>query len=142
MRSLLDVNVLIALLDSDHMFHRRAREWLETAIGAGWASCPITHTGFVRVISNPRYQSGLTTPDAFARFAKAANTPHHEHWACDIPLTDPAHLDFNRILGPNQITDVYLLALATAHQGRLVTFDQRIALEAAPQARPWNLLVL
>ena len=32
MRALLDVNVLIALLDSDHVHHARARDWLRTHV--------------------------------------------------------------------------------------------------------------
>ena len=54
-RALLDVNVLLALLDSDHIDHRRAHDWLDEEIGLGWASCPITENGFARIISQPRY---------------------------------------------------------------------------------------
>ena len=38
-RALLYVNVLLALLDADHVDHPRARRWLETEIDDGWASC-------------------------------------------------------------------------------------------------------
>jgi predicted nucleic acid-binding protein len=48
---LLDVNVLLALLDSDHVDHQRATAWLDAEVASGWASCPITVNGFVRVIS-------------------------------------------------------------------------------------------
>lgn len=53
MRALLDVNVLLALLDSDHVDHKRARAWITRQIEQGWASCAITQNGFVRVISQP-----------------------------------------------------------------------------------------
>ena len=49
MRALLDVNVLIALLDVDHAFHPRATAWLRTNVRDGWASCPITQNGCVRI---------------------------------------------------------------------------------------------
>jgi predicted nucleic acid-binding protein len=49
MRALLDVNVLLALFDADHAEHRRARDWLASEIHHGWASCPVTQNGFVRI---------------------------------------------------------------------------------------------
>ncbi len=55
MRSLLDVNVLIALLDPDHIHHAAARTWLRTNGAGGWASCPITQNGCVRIMSLPNY---------------------------------------------------------------------------------------
>ena len=42
MRALLDVNVLIALLDVQHMHHDNARSWLRENIQHGWATCPFT----------------------------------------------------------------------------------------------------
>ena len=54
-RALLDINVLLALPDSDHIDHERARDWISTEIRHGWASCAITQNGFVRIISQPRY---------------------------------------------------------------------------------------
>jgi hypothetical protein len=59
-RALLDVNVLLALLDSDHIDHVRARDWLDAEIGTGWASLPITENGFVRIISQPCYPSPVS----------------------------------------------------------------------------------
>jgi len=44
--------------------------------------------------------------------------------------------------GPRQVTDAYLLALAVAHDGRLVTFDQGLALATVRDAAPDHLLVL
>jgi hypothetical protein len=40
-RALLDVNVLLALLDSDHIDHEQATDWLDGEIRSGWASCGI-----------------------------------------------------------------------------------------------------
>ena len=42
MRALLDVNVLIALLDSDHTSHGVALTWFAKHAREGWASSPIT----------------------------------------------------------------------------------------------------
>lgn len=69
-RALLDVNVLLALLDSDHVDHERARLWLGREIGSGWASCAITENGFVRIISQPRHPSPVPAAQAMARLAQ------------------------------------------------------------------------
>ena len=59
MRALLDVNVLIALLDRDHVHHSRARSWLVTHAASGWASCPLTENGCVRIMAQPAYPNPL-----------------------------------------------------------------------------------
>ena len=141
MISLLDVNVLIALFDQEHVFHQDARDWLDETIDEGWASCPITQAGFVRIISNPRYPAGVSTTRAIQLIADATDNPHHQFWPADLPLATPA-IDRTHVLGPGQVTDVYLLALAVTHGGRFVTFDRKIALAAVPGATAASLLVL
>ena len=49
---------------------------------------------------------------------------------------------WDRLLGPRQITDAYLLALAVHHGGRFVSFDQRINLDAVPVAVAGNLCII
>ena len=66
----------------------------------------------------------------------------HEYWPSDLSILDETVFDHARIHGPRQLTDVYLLGLAARHGGRLVTFDQTIALAAVPTAKPDNLVVL
>jgi predicted nucleic acid-binding protein len=58
MRALLDVNVLIALLDAGHMHHARATHWLGQEIENGWASCPLTQNGCLRIMAQPAYPCG------------------------------------------------------------------------------------
>ena len=53
MRALLDVNLLIALLDAGHIHHRVVTEWLGRELDSGWASCPITQNGCLRILSQP-----------------------------------------------------------------------------------------
>lgn len=77
-RALLDINVLLALLDQDHVDHRRAREWLTAEITYGWASCAITQNGFVRIISRTRYPSPVSPSQAMELIARATRTEHHE----------------------------------------------------------------
>lgn len=141
-RALLDINVLLALLDSDHVDHEPAHEWLDTAIGAGWASCPITENGFVRIISQPRYPSPISPAEAIGLLAGAAAAGAHEFWPCDVSVLDKRIADRSRLHTPRAVTDAYLLALAVQHGGRLATFDRSIALTAVVGASDEHLLVL
>ncbi|MCC7076814.1 MAG: PIN domain-containing protein [Acidimicrobiia bacterium] len=141
-RALLDINVLLALFDSDHVDHGRARRWIDGEIASGWASCAITQNGFVRVISQPRYPSPVPPAVALELLAGACADPAHEFWTCDVSVLDTALLDATRIHGPRQVSDAYLLALATVHTGRFVTFDRAIDLSAVPPATEANLTVL
>jgi hypothetical protein len=45
-------------------------------------------------------------------------------------------------LGPKQLTDIYLLALAVKNSGRLVTFDRAIPVAAVRSAEPQHLVVI
>ncbi|MGH9154632.1 MAG: type II toxin-antitoxin system VapC family toxin [Acidimicrobiales bacterium] len=142
MRALLDINVLLALLDRDHLDHQRARSWLESEIAGGWASCPITENGFVGVISQRRYPNPISPAEAITLLAGATAQPHCQFWACDRSLLDASVVDRSRLHGPRQVTDAYLLALATVHRGRFVTFDRSISIAVAPGATADNLVVM
>ena len=141
-RALLDVNILLALLDADHVDHLRARRWLETEIDDGWASCAITQNGFVRIVSQPRYPSPISPAQALGLLGHACATPHHEFWPCDVSVLDTDTVDRERVHGPRQVTDAYLLALAVEHGGRFVTFDRSVVRSAVPQATADHLVVL
>jgi uncharacterized protein len=141
-RALLDVNVLVALLDADHADHRRARAWLESEIGSGWASCAITQNGFVRVVSQPRYPSPVPVAAAIERLERATRGERHAFWPCDVSLLDARAINRGFLHGPRQVTDAYLLALAVAHGGRFVTFDGAIPLAAVAGAKPHHLVAL
>ena len=142
MRSLLDINLLLALLDVDHVDHTRTREWLDSEIHQGWASCAITQNGFVRVISQPRYPSPIPVAQAVQRLSRATQSEYHEFWPCDLTFLDSERVDATRVHGPRQVTDVYLLALAVACGGRFVTFDRTIPVGAVAGSVPDNLVVL
>lgn len=141
-RALLDVNVLLALFDLDHVDHRRARRWLEAEIGGGWASCALTQNGFVRIVSQPRYPNPVPAARAIERLEWATRSEHHAFWPCDVSVLDRQLVDPDRVLGPRQVTDVYLLALAVRHAGRFVTFDRQVPLAAVDGADESHLEVL
>jgi hypothetical protein len=142
MRSLFDVNVLLALLQPDHVHFERAQEWWKAAEKFGWASCPLTQNGFARILSQQSYRKPLPTAEAIARLAEQIERTDHEFWPDDVLITDRAVFDPSSILGPNQITDAYLLALAVKNSGRLATLDQNISLRAVRGAEPRHLAVI
>lgn len=142
MRALLDVNVLLALLDVDHVDHARARRWLDEELEHGWASCALTQNGLVRILSQPRYPSPVSVTEAMARLQRATSTDHHLFWPCDVSALDPSTVDRRHLLGHRQITDAYLLAMAAAHGGRFVTLDRSVPVDAVPGATPDQLVVL
>jgi len=142
MRALLDVNVLIALLDAGHIHHRTALHWLERELSHGWASCPITQNGCIRIMSQPAYPSPLPAAEVAERLGEAAASNEHRFWPDALnPVQEPA-LAWPRILGHRQVTDAYLLALAVSNGGRFVTFDKRISTQTVAGADAEQLVVL
>ncbi|MDB5972917.1 MAG: PilT protein [Hydrocarboniphaga sp.] len=142
MRALLDVNVLIALLDAAHVHHRAAGEWLAANVAHGWASCPLTQNGCLRILSQPRYPNAVPLAEAAARLGEASRHASHQFWPDEISLLDVGTARWDRLLSGNLLTDAYLLALAVRRGGRLVTFDRAVPLAAIPGATPEHLLSL
>lgn len=142
MRALLDINVLIALLDGGHSHHARALDWFLAHAESGWASCPLTQNGCLRVLSNPGYARPLPMLAVAERLRTFTAGPAHEFWPDGVSVLDPDTVRLDRIHGPAQITDSYLLALAVAREGRFVTFDERIAVATVPGAKAGHLVRL
>ena len=142
MRALLDVNVLISLLDQAHPHHQSAMSWLKAQIRHGWASCPITQNGCIRIMSQASYPGARSVSQIAERLRGALAHPAHEFWPEDVSLLDPGKIDLTRVHGARQVTDTYLLALAVRHGGRLVTFDAGIALAAVSGASSRHLVRL
>ena len=142
MRALLDVNVLIALLDSDHASHNSAIKWFAKHAREGWAPCPITQNGCIRIMSNSGHPNPLPVQAVITHLARACHEDIHEFWADEVSLLDSDVVDSSRIHGPRQLTDIYLLGLAVQHEGRLVTFEANIPLSAVRKATKQNLLIL
>ncbi len=142
MRALFDVNVLIALFDPDHVHHELAHGWWKTNEASGWASCPLTENGFVRILSQPKYPNAVAIEDAIRRLSRSKGQRDHAFWADDVSLSDRSVFHVEHILGHRQVTDVYLLALAVRNSGRLVTFDQGVPISAIEGAEKRHLFVL
>lgn len=142
-RALLDVNVWIALLDDAHQFSEAANEFVDDP-STRIATCPLVENGVVRVMAMPAYGRGGGVPMATvrARLQQACQALDHAFWPDDVSLRDDTLVDFARVQGHQQVSDLYLLALAVRHGGRLVTFDRAIALSSVRGATAEHLLVL
>ena len=122
--ALLDVNALVALAWDSHVHHAAMREWFAAHGSSGWATCPITESGFVRVSSNPK---ALPTPIGIsaARGVLTAlrGLDGHRFVVDDVSIVAP---DVPGVAGYRQVTDAHLLTLARRSEMRLVTFDAGI----------------
>jgi toxin-antitoxin system PIN domain toxin len=143
-RALLDINVIIALLDTFHTFHDRAHVWWAANSIHGWASCPITENGVVRILSHPNYtqRRRFNPAEVISLLQTFAQSTRHQFWADDLSLCDAQVFAANRLLSSQQLADQYLLALAVHHGGRLATFDQSIHCTAVRSSKPANLCVI
>ena len=142
-RSLLDVNVWVALFDDAHVASIRANEFIDTP-GVRVATCPLVENGVIRVLNLPSYgrRGALGLQAVRNQLVAACAALDHEFWSDDVSLRDDSAVDFNRVHGHNQITDLYLLALAVRNNGVLVTFDQNIPLDAVRGATAAHLRIL
>jgi uncharacterized protein len=142
-RLLLDVNVWVALFDDAHVASARANALIETP-GIKIATCPLVENGVIRVLNLPSYgrRGALGIMAVRQQLVHACATLDHEFWPDDVSLRDDSAVDFTRVHGHNQITDLYLLALAVKRNGALITFDQNIPLHAVHGATAAHLRVL
>lgn len=142
MRALLDVNVLIALLDGSHIHHARASQWLAREIEQGWASCPLTQNGCLRIMAQPAYPQAQPLAAVAGRLAQATAHSAHQFIADDYSLLDGAQIAWQSLLGHRQISDTYLLGLAVRHDCCFVSFDSRINPDTVSGAQPKHWLTL
>ncbi len=141
MTVLLDVNVLVALAWPNHVHHEAAHRWFDANRDRGWATCPLTQSGFVRVSSNPSTTPAARTPaEALHLLEQIVELPGHVFWADDVALATDRAVRWDSILGHRQVTDAHLLALAIRRNGRLATFDRGV-LELVPVESDPNELV-
>ncbi|KQS72899.1 hypothetical protein ASG39_03995 [Rhizobium sp. Leaf371] len=127
---LLDVNLLIALADEKHAHHDLVEEWFATQVLDGWATCPITENGLIRILSNAAYSNTVRhCAAAQAALSSLRLRGNHQFWSDDISLTDRAIFDLKG-LSSKDSTGTYLLGLAASKGGKLATFDRRLSRQA------------
>ena len=141
--ALLDVNVLVALFDAEHVHHEVAHDWFADHRSFGWSTCPLTENGFVRVVANPARRGELTPiPELVEILTRFCASGRHEFWPDAISLRDERLFNVSAARSHRHLTDVYLLGLAVKRGGRFVTFDQNVPLAAVKNARREMLEVL
>lgn len=141
-KSLLDLNVLIALTEPGHQHHERAQEWFISSRRESLGICPLTESGFVRATTNPAFRPGPhSLEQAIAILQRLKAHPAYWYWEMKeswVALTAPF---VDRIFGHQQTTDAYLLGLAIKEDGVLVTLDSGLRYLAGAEFSK-NLLVL
>lgn len=128
---LLDVNVLIPLIHPTHAVASEARAWFERVRADGWAICPQTENGLIRILSGSKYPTESNDPVYYAElFGELVQLPHHVFWPDDISSRD--FLTPTMQLTSKEFPDLYLLALAMEHGGKLATFDEDVPAHIIP----------
>ena len=139
---LLDVNVLIALFDYTHVHHDAAHDWFADNRSRGWATCPLTENGFIRVLSRPLEKRDRDRPHTLAAHLRTfCISEDHTFWPAAISLSDSTRFDL-AAAGHRHLTDVYLAGLAHANDGVLATFDRAIPIKCVIGAQPSLLEVI
>lgn len=117
--TLLDANVLIALLVADHVHHDAAESWF-VRLPDRFATCPITEGSLIRLM----IRQGQPADAAQAVISTVALDTRHEFWPDTISYSGVL---LQGVIGHRQVTDAYLAQLARARSGRLATFDKGLA---------------
>jgi len=136
--ALLDLNVLIALAWPNHVHHRAAHAWFTRNSRRGWATCPATQAGFVRLSSNPAVVRDAVPPlEAVALLSRMTVLPHHRFWQDDTGFPALCGRLDPLLTGHRQVGDLHLLGIAIRHEGVLATLDTKIP-DLLPPASPWR----
>jgi toxin-antitoxin system PIN domain toxin len=132
---LLDTNALLALAWPNHQFHDVVVRRLERLPVAGWATCLLTELGFIRLSSNPVIVDARKTPgEALDVLRRLTDDEYHTYLDVLPPLAE-VEGTIRRLLGHQQITDAYLVAVAEANDAMLLTLDRRLVANATSRDR-------
>lgn len=123
----LDVNVLLALAWGGHQFHKLAHQWFKKHYKMGWATSSITQLAFIRVSANPNFTEGYLDISASMNILQEiVNYPGHVFIDYLPSPLNSQIINFDKVLGHKQFTDVYLVDIAKFYELKFVTFDQRL----------------
>ena len=119
MTALLDANVLIALVVTEHVHHDAAAQWLSVS-DTGFATCPITQGSLVRFL----VRTGQSAAAARHVVSAVESANRHEFWPDSVSFAD---IEIGGVVGHRQVTDAYLAQLARSRNGHLATLDTGLA---------------
>jgi uncharacterized protein len=140
--NLLDVNVLIALVDPNHVQHEQVHVWFGQHAAEGFATCPITENGLLRIVGHPKYPNSPGAPSVVAAALRGLRAlSGHVFWPDSISLLDASLVKVTRLSSHAQVSDTYLLALARKNGGKLATLDQRLLADAVVKGQDAMLLI-
>ena len=129
MIALPDINVLLALAWSNHAHHDAAHRWFAHDAPAGWATCLLTQTGFLRLSLNPQIVGvSIDCQAALHLLHSLVAHPHHQYPALAPALTiPPCDAWVPTILGSRHVSDATLRPLARVGGRKLVPCDRPVA---------------
>ncbi len=136
---LLDVNILIALTQPEHIHFQAATKWFDSH-ARDWGLCAFSEAGFLRTSANPK-AGNLTVSDATDLLAALAKRPGYRYWPITAGWALLSASFADRVYGHQQIADAYLLGLVIKENGVLVTLDKAIRYLAGPKYAQ-HLLIL
>lgn len=139
---LLDINILLGIAWEDQQAHATVFPWFQQTGRHQFATCGITQTGFVRISSSVRFgPHPVSVKEAFQALDSFVAMPGHDFWPIELGLRAATAPFVDKLFGPMQLTDAYLLGLAIAKGGVLVTRDKAIP-QIAGSAFANNVLLL
>lgn len=118
-KHLLDANVLIAMVVSEHEHHERVSRWAQS-VGSGFALCPIVEGALVRFL----VRVGETGATAQALLEGLHALPTITFVPDSISY---CAIDLQEVRGHRQVTDSYLVGSAAHHGMQLITLDEALA---------------
>lgn len=131
MTYLLDVNILIALLDTLHIHHKKSENWFFDIASKSWATCPITENGFLRIVTSTAYENiDANFKEALTRLNHLREIGNHNFWSDEISFPSSKDLFPQYVINSKEITDIYLILLAKKNKGKLATLDKKIKSDA------------
>ena len=114
---LIDVNLLLAVGWKSHTFHPEVKAWLDTGVKV--STCAITELGFLRVSMSPAFRADFAS-------ASSVCSAITSRYAFDFLPCDLSPLSMASVSRHQDTTDSYLVSLASSHELKLATLDDKL----------------